>query len=56
MKLSDVKTFRDLCASFFVLNFEPEDPPKRRRARTEDGRYRGDNPKTKNINEAYEDE
>ena len=24
MRLSDVKTFKDLCASFFVLEFEPE--------------------------------
>ena len=24
MKLSDVKTFRDLCASFFILEFDPD--------------------------------
>ncbi len=24
MRLSEVKTFRDLCASFFVMEFEPE--------------------------------
>tara|TARA_R110002020_G_scaffold48664_2_gene138603 strand:+ start:29480 stop:29656 length:177 start_codon:yes stop_codon:yes gene_type:complete len=52
MKLSDVKTFRDLCTSFFILNFEPE--KKRKRARTESGRYKADNPKTRTINEAYE--
>ena len=54
MKLSDVKTFRDLCASFFVLNFDPEVKSKRKRARTKTGRYKADNPKTKKINEAYE--
>ena len=70
MKLSDVKTFRDLCASFFVLEFEPEKPEKkcpkcngtgkileqckRKRARTKKGRYKADDPKTKDINEAYE--
>ena len=32
MKQSDVKTFRDLCASFFVLDFEPEGKPKKKRA------------------------
>tara|TARA_R110000764_G_scaffold128580_1_gene216366 strand:- start:341 stop:502 length:162 start_codon:yes stop_codon:yes gene_type:complete len=53
MRLSDVVTFRDVCASFFVLNFEPE---KTKRARTKDGKYKGDDPKTKNINEAYENE
>ena len=31
MKQSDVKTFRDLCASFFVLDFEPEGKPKKKR-------------------------
>ena len=54
MKLSDVKTFKDLCASFFVLDFEPEDKPIRKRARMKDGRYRGDDPKTRTVNEAYE--
>ena len=54
MKLSDVKTFKDLCESFFVLDFEPESKPKRKRARMKDGRYRGDNPKTRTVNEAYE--
>ena len=54
MKLSDVKTFRDLCASFFVLNFEPEDEPEKKRARTEKGRYKADDPRTKDINEAWE--
>ena len=29
MKLSDVKTFRDLCSSMFVLNFEPENNKKK---------------------------
>ena len=68
MKLSDVKTFRDLCASIFVLEFEPEThedcsvckgtgkvpiKKKRKRARTKKGRYKADNPKTKNVNEAY---
>ena len=53
MKLSDVKTFRDLCSSFFVLKFKPEDVPKKKRARTSKGRYKGDNPKTKDINEAW---
>jgi|TARA_R110000751_G_scaffold125646_2_gene227399 hypothetical protein len=52
MKLSDVKTFRDLCASFFILSFEPEDKPNKR-ARKKDGRYQADDPKTLNINEAY---
>jgi len=55
MKLSDVKTFRDLCASFFVLDFDPENKPKRKRARTKTGRYKPDNPKTKKVNEAYDD-
>ena len=71
MKLSEVKTFRDLCASLFVLDFEPEVPEKecprckgtgkipvqrkRKRARTKTGRYKADNPKTKDINEAYDD-
>ena len=32
MKQSDVKTFRDLCASFFVLDFEPEGESKKKRA------------------------
>tara|TARA_B110000196_G_C20645541_1_gene430494 strand:+ start:40 stop:171 length:132 start_codon:yes stop_codon:yes gene_type:complete len=31
MKQSDVETFRDLCASFFVLDFEPEGKPKKKR-------------------------
>ena len=52
MKLSDVKTFRDLCSSFFVLKFEPEEKPKR--ARTKSGTYKGDDPKTKDVNEAWE--
>ena len=62
MKLSDVKTFRDLCASFFVLHLEPEDEPKpktkrkRKRARTKSGRYKADNPATKDVNEAWEQE
>ena len=30
MKQSDVKTFRDLCASFFVLEFEPEEKTKKK--------------------------
>ncbi len=54
MKLSDVKTFRELCASFFVLEFEPEGKTKKKRARTKKGRYKVDDPKTKDINEAYE--
>tara|TARA_X000001382_G_scaffold121135_2_gene103198 strand:- start:3225 stop:3389 length:165 start_codon:yes stop_codon:yes gene_type:complete len=54
MKLSDVKTFRDLCASIFVLEFEPEDKPKKKRTRTKRGRYKADDPKTKDINEAWE--
>ena len=75
MKLSDVKTFRDLCTSLFVLEFEPErktksraqlikelEPglnalfgmPKKKRARTKKGRYKADDSKTKDINEAYE--
>ncbi len=54
MKLSDVKTFRDLCASFFVLHFEPEDKPKKKRTRTKKGRYKADNPATKDVNEAWE--
>ena len=32
MKQSDVKTFRDLCASFFVLDFEPEGKSQKKRA------------------------
>jgi hypothetical protein len=53
MKFSDIKTFRDLLASFFVLEFEPEDEPKRKRARTKKGRYKADDPKTKDVNEAW---
>ena len=34
MKQSDVKTFRDLCASFFVLDFEPEGKPAKKRSIT----------------------
>ena len=30
MKLSDVKTFRDLCSSMFVLNFEAEKKAKKK--------------------------
>ena len=64
MKFSDIKSFKDLLASFFVLKFEPEDEPKpkakpkvkRKRARTKKGQYKADNPATKNINEAYEKE
>ena len=58
MKLSDVKTFRDLCSSVFVLEFESEDKPKRKRkrARTKGGRYKADNPATKDVNEAWEQE
>jgi hypothetical protein len=33
MKLSDVKTFRDLCSSMFVLNFEPEHNKKKKATR-----------------------
>jgi len=33
MKLSDVKTFRDLCSSMFVLNFEPENNKKKKSTR-----------------------
>ena len=33
MKFSDIKTFKDLLASFFVLKFDPEDEPKPKRAR-----------------------
>ena len=32
MKLSDVKTFRDLCSSMFVLNFEPENNKKNKKS------------------------
>ena len=53
MKLSDVKTFRDLCSSMFVLNFDPEDKSKPKRARKNNGTYIADNPKTRSINEAY---
>ena len=52
MKFSDIKTFRDLCASFFILEFEPEEKPKR--ARKKSGKFKGDNPKTKDVNEAWE--
>jgi len=42
----------------FVLEFEPEDKPKRKRkrkrARTKGGRYKADNPATKDVNEAWE--
>ena len=31
-------------------------PKKRKRARTKDGRYRGDNKSTPNVNEAWENE
>ena len=51
MKLSEVKTFRDLCSSFFILDFEPE--TKLKRARKDNGTYIADNPKTRTINEAY---
>ena len=54
MKFSDIKTFRDLLASFFVLKFDPEDEPKPKRARKKDGRYKADDPSTPNLNEAYE--
>ena len=54
MKFSDIKTFRDLLASFFVLNFDPEDEAKPKRARKKDGRYQADDPSTPDVNEAYE--
>ena len=64
MKFSDIKTFKDFLASFFVLKFETEDTPsylkpeekpkpKKKRARTKSGKFKGDNPKTKNVNEAW---
>jgi|TARA_R110002050_G_C8574684_1_gene483009 hypothetical protein len=64
MKFSDIKTFKDFLASFFVLKFEPENTPsylkpeqkskpKNKRARTKSGKFKGDNPKTKNVNEAW---
>jgi len=61
MKFSDIKTFKDFLASFFVLKFEPEDTPKpkqkikpkKKRARTKSGKFKGDNPKTKDVNEAW---
>ena len=52
MKFSDIKTFKDFLASFFILEFEPEEKPKR--ARTKSGTYKGDDPKTKDVNEAWE--
>ena len=61
MKFSDIKTLKDFLASFFVLKFEPEDTPKpkqrtkpkKKRARTKSGKFKGDNPKTKDVNEAW---
>jgi len=54
MKFSDIKTFKDLLASFFVLKFDPEDEPKPKRARKKSGQYKADDPSTPDINEAYE--
>jgi hypothetical protein len=34
MKQSDIKNFRDLCSSIFVLNFEPEEKPKKKPVRS----------------------
>ena len=55
MKFSDIKTFKDLLASFFVLKFDPEDEPKPKRARKKSGQYKADDPSTPDINEAYVD-
>ena len=55
MKFSDIKTFKDFLTSFFILEFEPEEKPKpkKKRARTKTGKYKGDDPKTKDVNEAW---
>ena len=46
---------KELTGFVFGVEEKPK-PKKRKRARTKDGRYRGDNPDTKDVNEAWENE
>ncbi|QDP57990.1 MAG: hypothetical protein Tp1124DCM412261_11 [Prokaryotic dsDNA virus sp.] len=48
--MSDLEVFQNLVKQINRLVFGY----KKVRARTKDGRYKGDDPKTKNINEAWE--
>ena len=56
---TELQRFQEFVQWFNELVFGVEEnpkPKKRKRARTKDGRYRGDNKSTPNINEAWEDE
>ena len=48
--MSDLKRFQEFVKWFEELVFGVETKPKRARVK---GRYKADNPKTKNVNEAW---
>ena len=54
---TDLQVFQEWVQELKELVFGIEEKPKKRkRARKKDGTYRGDDPTTKDINEAWENE
>ena len=56
---TDLQIFQEWVQQLNELVFGVEEipkPKKRKRARKKDGTYRGDDPTTKDVNEAWEDE
>ena len=56
--MSELERFNELVDDIWEMVFGTKrrpKPKKRKRARTKDGRYRGDDKSTPNVNEAWED-
>ena len=56
---TDLQVFQEWVqelSDFVFVKEEKPKPKKRKRARTKDGKYKGDDKSTPNINEAWENE
>jgi len=51
--MSDLEKFNELVDDIWKMVFGTERRPKPKRARTKKGRYKADDPMTKDYNEAY---
>ena len=51
--MSDLEKFNELVDDIWKMVFGTERRPKPKRARTKKGRYKADDPTTKDYNEAY---
>ena len=51
--MSDLEKFNELVDDIWEMVFGTERRPKPKRARTKKGRYKADDPTTKDYNEAY---